>query len=372
MSKPTKSSLFIVSPSVELGGFYQQLLRRTGSYEQLGNLLVQLGEQAHAVREFDKVREIGLLLSNTPLKRYRAIGYYFLAVAANSVGNGDQDEARRLFELVVDTAPDIYKRKAILSLGALARHRGEVDSALYLYRETVKSEGLGLSGLQAMRGFAVLKSAEGFHESAVKDLEVILPIIRFAPLNIYLDFLNSYAVDLSAVGRLHEATNVSSLVVASPLSARYPEWRETLSEIRSKQKRRSTVAISRPEIEREFEAEPEIIEDALQAARIQTVIDFMSANLHRAVTLPELAEIVHLSASRFSDIFKIQTGLSPIAYLIKLRMERAHELLITRFESIKEIMAMVGYSDRANFLRHFRRYFELTPSEYRKRGFTRA
>lgn len=235
----------------------------------------------------------------------------------------------------------------------------------------MKSEGLGLSGLQAMRGIAVLKSTEGFHESAVKDLETILPIIRFAPLNIYLDFLNSYAVDLSAVGRLHEATNVSSLVVASPLSARYPEWQETLSEIRSKQKRRSTVAISRPEIEREFEAEPDVIEDALQAARIQTVIDFMSANLHRAITLPELAEIVHLSTSRFSDIFKIQTGLSPIAYLIKLRIEKAHELLITRFESIKEIMAMVGYSDRANFLRHFRRYFEFAPSEYRKRDFMR-
>jgi len=59
----------------------------------LGNLLVRRGEQAHAARQFDKVKEIGLLLSNTPIKRYRAIGYYFLAVAANSVGNGDQDEA---------------------------------------------------------------------------------------------------------------------------------------------------------------------------------------------------------------------------------------------------------------------------------------
>ena len=39
-------------------------------------------------------------------------------------------------------------------------------------------------------------------------------------------------------------------------------------------------------------------------------------------------------------------------------MEKASQLLTTTLLSIKEIMAMVGYNNRSNFLRHFRRYYD--------------
>jgi hypothetical protein len=107
---------------------------------------------------------------------------------------------------------------------------------------------------------SVLKSIEGFHKSAIADVEEILPLVRLAPLKVRLDCLNSYAVELSEVGRLQEAESVSSLVIASPLARYYPEWQETLSDVRSKRKRRSTVTISRPQIECEYEAESEILE----------------------------------------------------------------------------------------------------------------
>jgi transposase len=222
MSKTTDSSLFMVSPFARYAaGFYQQLLRSTGSYEAFCNRLILVGEHAHALRQFDQVNEIVLLLSNVPIKRYQAIGYYFLAVAANSVGNGDQDKAQELFELAVDTAPDTYKVKSILSLGALAGNKGDIDSAFYFYQEVAKSEGLGLSGLEAMRGIAVMKAAEGYHQSAIIDLEKILPTFRFTPPHVYLDCLNSYAVELSEVGRSYEAEKVSSLVLREAMSKGY-------------------------------------------------------------------------------------------------------------------------------------------------------
>jgi len=377
MSKTTDSSLFMFSPFARYAaGFYQQLLRSTGSYEAFCNRLILLGEHAHALRQFDKVNEIGLLLSNAPIKRYQAIGYYFLAVAANSVGNGDQDEAQKLFELAVDTAPDTYKVKSILSLGAVAGNKGDIDSAFHFYQGAFKSEGLGLSGLQAMRGIAVLKAAEGYHKSAIVDLEKTLPIFKFTPRNFYLDYLNSYAVELAEVGRLQEAESVSSLVIASPLARYYPEWQETLSDVRSKRKRRSTVTISRAAIETEYEAEalkpvtnvPQfLIEESVPEPRAQTVINFMSSNVHRRVPLSELGSVVNLSASHFSRIFKSETGVSPGEYLIRLRMEKARHLLATSFLSIKEIMAQVSYGNRKDFVGHFKRYFDLTPSEYRKR-----
>ena len=99
------------SPLPKYAGFYQELLTGTVNYSQLANRLIQLGERAHSFRQFDMVREVGLILSNIPVKHHRAIGWYFLAVAANSVGNGDQDEAKRLFELVVDEAPIHTKQK---------------------------------------------------------------------------------------------------------------------------------------------------------------------------------------------------------------------------------------------------------------------
>src|SRR4051812_9866415 len=112
------------SPSLgKYAGFYQELSKGLVSYEHLGNRLIRQAEQAHAFRQYNKVKEIALILSNIPIRNYQAIGYYFLAVAANSKGNGDQDEARRLFELTMDTAPDAYKVKAMLSLGAVSFHK---------------------------------------------------------------------------------------------------------------------------------------------------------------------------------------------------------------------------------------------------------
>jgi AraC-like DNA-binding protein len=384
INKTTKSSLFMFSPLAKYAGFYQHLLRGTGNYEQLGNCLIQLGEQAHSLRQFDEVREIGLVLSNIPIRQYQGIGRYFLAVAANSMGNGDPDEARRLFEFAVDTAPDPYKLKSVLSLGALAFHNKDFDSAFYFYREVIRTGGLSSASLQATRGVTTLKSIEGYHKSAIADVERILPLIRFAPSNVYFDCLNSYAVELSEVGRLQEAESVSSLVVASPLIRYYPEWRETLSDVRSKRKHRFTVSISPPQ-EREYEPaalEPAskeiqvdvgeavrkrlVREDRMRTRRVKVVIDFMNANFQRRLSSDELAEVARLSADYLSRLFKIETKLTLWEYLIRLRMEKARELLETSLLSIKEVMAAVGYDSKGHFARHFRRWFGVSPSEYRR------
>jgi hypothetical protein len=121
MSNKTAKTLFIRSPfSSEYAGLYQELLSGVASYQKLGDRLTQLGEQAHACRQFDKVKEIGQLLSNIPIKSFQSTGYYFLAVAANNKGNGDQETARKLYETAAETAPILYRAKAILSLGAVS------------------------------------------------------------------------------------------------------------------------------------------------------------------------------------------------------------------------------------------------------------
>lgn len=103
--------------------------------------------------------------------------------------------------------------------------------------------------------------------------------------------------------------------------------------------------------------------------RIQTAIHFMNSHLERQISLADMAAEARLSPSHLSHLFKTQTGLSPGEYLRRLRLEKASQLLTTTLLSIKEIMAMVGYNNRSNFLRHFRRYYDVAPSEYRERNY---
>jgi tetratricopeptide (TPR) repeat protein len=242
MSRDTAASFFIPSPfwgkSAEL---YQVLLRGIESYHHLGKRLIQLAEHAHALRQFDRVREYGQILSHVPSKDYQAIGTYFLGVATHRKARGDQDEAKRLFQLAVDKAPDAYKVKAILSLGALSMRRKDFDSTLYYYRETIKAGKLSAASLIATRGIATVKSIEGYHQSAITDLENVLPVARYAPAHIYFDILNSYAVELGELGRKDEARNIMRLVLASPYALAYPEWRETAEELKAAN--RSSVVI---------------------------------------------------------------------------------------------------------------------------------
>src|SRR5207237_6717468 len=139
-----------------------------------------------------------------------------------------------------DAAQDAYKLQAMLSLSALSFRKSDYDSTLYYFQETLKAGKLSVAGIQAVRGISVLKAIEGSHTQAVKDLESILPVIKYAPAHIYFDLLNSYAVELGEVGRKDEARNLMRVVLASPYAFAYLEWRETASDLRHA--RRNSVA----------------------------------------------------------------------------------------------------------------------------------
>ena len=64
--------------------------------------------------------------------------------------------------------------------------------------------------------------------------------------------------------------------------------------------------------------------------------------------------------------FKAETGTTPSKYIINLRMRMAIELLETSSLSIKEISAMVGYSNFNFFTRIFKSFTGKSPTQYRK------
>jgi len=243
MSKQIENSLFMLSPfGLKQTGFYQDLLRGISGYEQLGNRLIQLAEQAHAFRQFDRVREFGQILSNFPVRSYQAIGYYYLAVSYNNCGSGDLGKAKELLTLAADTAPLRFKAKALLSLAAVSAHLKDPNAELYYFTETLKASKDIATSLIAYRGIAIHKAREGYHKQALSDLESSLPLARFAPPHVYFDYLNSLAVELGEANRKQEARNVSRVILASSLAQAYPEWRETAEDL--KPLRRSFMAVA--------------------------------------------------------------------------------------------------------------------------------
>ena len=99
---------------------------------------------------------------------------------------------------------------------------------------------------------------------------------------------------------------------------------------------------------------------------IQRVADFMRANLHRKLSLDELAGAANLSRSHLCHLFKTETGISPMQYLQRLRMEAAGRLLATTRMSVKQICHTVGYTHKSLFVRHFKKAYGHTPSDYRQ------
>ncbi len=83
-------------------------------------------------------------------------------------------------------------------------------------------------------------------------------------------------------------------------------------------------------------------------------------------SLQTAAAHVNLNPVYLSRYFKSKTGTHFIDYLISVKMKRAAELLQARESRISKISEMVGYSNEKNFSRAFKKYFGVSPNEYRK------
>lgn len=97
----------------------------------------------------------------------------------------------------------------------------------------------------------------------------------------------------------------------------------------------------------------------------------MNANLHRKLSLKDIAQSAPLSPGRLRPLFKAQTGMTPIRYLRRLRLQKAKRLLETSGLSVKEIAAQVGLSDVSHFVRDFEKACGLAPTAHRVRHLDR-
>lgn len=102
--------------------------------------------------------------------------------------------------------------------------------------------------------------------------------------------------------------------------------------------------------------------------RLRSAMDRIAMNLHREISLDEMAAEASLSTSRFAHLFHEQTGTTPQKFLETLRLERAATLLRMTQLSVKEIAVKVGYSNPFYFTLRFKRQSGVSPRAYRSRA----
>jgi tetratricopeptide (TPR) repeat protein len=241
MSKQTDKSLFIDS---SFPRYYQALLSGIASYKDLGNRVIGEIKTAHAFRQTERVRELSRILLNIPIKEYKLIAEYYLVWCECQKQNYQSTALERIIEQT-----QTYKAQALLTRGSFDMCQGKPESALRFYSEALKSSRNVPDFLGISLATAQVKGIEGFSESALKDLEKLLPLIKHVDARLYNDFLNSYAYELGKAGRKYEARNIIKRVLVSPLAIAYPGWHETARELKEPDRSFISIPPSLPKIE---------------------------------------------------------------------------------------------------------------------------
>lgn len=104
------------------------------------------------------------------------------------------------------------------------------------------------------------------------------------------------------------------------------------------------------------------LQELLDAAR-----QYIDENYSADISLDHIARYVYLSTSHFARAFKQCYDISPIQYLLTVRIQRSLPLLEETNEKIGDIALAVGFSAQQRFNEIFKKQIGVSPSEYRRR-----
>lgn len=102
-----------------------------------------------------------------------------------------------------------------------------------------------------------------------------------------------------------------------------------------------------------------------EPSRVAQIIELFHAHLGEDVGLDGLASCFDCTPYYLIRFFKKATGLSPHAYLVQLRLEKARQLL-AEGESIVDVAFDTGFSDQSHLTRSFKSRFGIPPGSYQK------
>lgn len=100
---------------------------------------------------------------------------------------------------------------------------------------------------------------------------------------------------------------------------------------------------------------------------VSQLLEHIDATPEKEWSLTECALLVSLDHAYLTRLFRQHMGLPPMAYVARVRTERAARLLANTDEPIARVGARVGWPDPAHFARRFRDLAGICPSDYRRK-----
>jgi AraC-like DNA-binding protein len=100
---------------------------------------------------------------------------------------------------------------------------------------------------------------------------------------------------------------------------------------------------------------------------LDKVIAYMHLNYDQTIDLELYSKMCYMSRSRFIHVFKNYTGDSPYHFQLKIRIERAIEMLTNTSMTVSECAEAVGFNDTSYFCRIFKKITARNPSNYREK-----
>ena len=110
---------------------------------------------------------------------------------------------------------------------------------------------------------------------------------------------------------------------------------------------------------------PEHVEFTSISKKCSIVIDYIEKHYGEEITVSRLAELCNVSETWLSRIFKAEVGMTIHNYLLNRRMRAATAMLHNK--SVVDIGYICGFSDSSHFISQFKRYFGMTPLEYKRK-----
>ncbi len=115
----------------------------------------------------------------------------------------------------------------------------------------------------------------------------------------------------------------------------------------------------------EFQRRRAMGAEALSPA-LDAALAYIEQHLHEPITIPAIAAAAGVGSAHLFSLFRKRFQESPMRRVIRLRMQRARDLLTTTALSIKEVGGAVGFENNVHFGRTFKALTGQTPAGYRR------
>ncbi|MFR2660576.1 MAG: response regulator [[Clostridium] leptum] len=193
-----------------------------------------------------------------------------------------------------------------------------------------------------------------------------------------LDFLMNYDVDviitdirmpvmdgLSFLQKLQQLGKKYQVIILSG----YDDFAYAQQAIRFGVKEYLLKPINKDELYRAIDRNAAAKVESKERSVIAEVKEILEQEFDQPLDLNYLASRVYLTPKYLSKLFRTETGITIVGYLLSLRMEKAKKLLMENKElKSYEVAERVGYSDPVAFNKIFKKLVGMTPREYRERN----